>query len=102
VRVQQQLADTRTAQAEQHGAEAEIGDIADPAQLLTEQGVDDAVAAALRDRLAAIDRVLERVDNGDLGRSIRRGEPIPDERLQADPAAQLTIQEAAADEALNT
>src|SRR6478609_838508 len=57
-RVQRQLADSRTAQSEEHDAEAETGDIADPAQSLTEQGVDDAVAAALRDRLAAIDRAL--------------------------------------------
>jgi DnaK suppressor protein len=88
-RVQQQLADTRTAQAEEHHAAADIGDIADPAQSLTERGVDDAVAVALRDRLAAIDRALERVDNGDSGRSIRSGEPIPDQLLQADPARRV-------------
>jgi len=100
-RVQRQLADTRTVQSEDHVAEADTGDIADPARSLTEQGVDDAVAAALQDRLAAIDRALLRVDSGDFGRSIRSGDPIPDERLQADPAAELTVQEAAADEALN-
>ena len=100
-RVERQLTNTRTARAEEHDAEAETGDIADPAQSLTEQGVDDAVAAALRDRLAALDRALERVYNGDFGRSIRSGDPIPDARLQADPAAELTVQEAAADEALN-
>ena len=100
-RVQRQLADTRTVQSEDHVAGADTGDIADPARSLTEQGVDDAVAAALQDRLAAIDRALLRVDSGDFGRSIRSGDPIPDERLQADPAAELTVQEAAADEALN-
>jgi DnaK suppressor protein len=100
-RVQRQLTDTRTAQADEHDAEAETGDIADPAQSLTGQGVDDAVAVALRDRLAALDRALLRVDHGDFGHSIRSGDPIPDERLQADPAAELTVQEAAADEALN-
>jgi DnaK suppressor protein len=96
--VEQQLAETRMAQAEDHDAESEIGDIADPARSLTEQGVEDAVAAALRDRIAVLERALQRVEDGSYGRSIRSGAPIPDERLQADPAAELTVEEAAADE----
>ncbi len=99
--VQQQLGDAGSAQAEGHEAEAETGDIADTAQSLTAQGVDDAVAAALRDRLAALNRALRRVNDGTYGRSIRSGVPISDERLEADPAAELTVHEAAADEAAN-
>jgi len=99
--VQQQLGDAGSAQAEDHEAEAETGDIADTAQSLTAQGVDDAVAAALRDRLAALNRALRRVDDGTYGRSIRSGVPISDERLEADPAAELTVHEAADDEAAN-
>jgi DnaK suppressor protein len=57
------------------------------------------VAAGLRDRLAALDRALQRVEDGTYGRSIRSGALIPDERLEADPAAELTVQEAAADRA---
>jgi DnaK suppressor protein len=57
------------------------------------------VAAGLRDRLAALDRALQRVDDGSYGRSIRSGALIPDERLEADPAAELTVQEAADDRA---
>jgi DnaK suppressor protein len=94
-RVQQLLADLDTAQTDDRVAEREAGDIADPAQPLTEQGVDDAVAAGLRDRLAALDRALQRLEDGTYGRSIRSGVPIPDERLEADPAAELTVQEAA-------
>jgi DnaK suppressor protein len=97
--VQQTLADLDTARAEDREAEDETGDIADPAQPLTEEGVDDAVAAGLRDRLTKIDRALQRVENGTYGRSIRSGVPIPDERLEADPAAELTVQEAADDQA---
>lgn len=97
--VQQTLADLDTARAEDREAEDETGDIADPAQPLTEEGVDDAVAAGLRDRLAKIDRALQRVENGTYGRSIRSGVPIPDERLEANPAAELTVQEAADDQA---
>jgi RNA polymerase-binding transcription factor DksA len=42
---------------------------------------------------------LQRVEDGSYGRSIRSGAPIPDERLEADPAAELTVQEAADDQA---
>ena len=83
---------SRHGQTDDHVAER---DASDPAQPLAEQGVDDAVAAGLRDRLAALDRALERVEDGSYGRSIRSGVPIPDERLEADPAAELTVQEAA-------
>jgi len=91
--LQQLLGDLGTARTDDHDAER---DAAYPAQPLAQQGVDDAVAAGLRDRLAALDRGLQRVEDGTYGRSIRSGAPIPDERLEADPAAELTVQEAAA------
>jgi len=46
----------------------------------------------------SIERALHRLDEGTYGRSVRSGEPIPDERLEADPAAELTIEEARAAE----
>ena len=98
-RVQQLLADLDTAQTDDREAERETGDMADPAPSLAEQGVDDAVAVGLQDRLAAVDRALQRLDDGTYGRSIRSGALIPDERLEADPAAELTVQEAADDQA---
>ncbi len=100
-RVQQLLADLDAAQTDDRAAERETGDLADPAQPLTEQGVDDAVAAGLRNRLATLDRALQRLEDGTYGRSIRSGVPIPDERLEADPAAEFTVQEAADDQSLN-
>jgi DnaK suppressor protein len=78
--------------------ESEAEDMEDAALALTEEGEDDAIAESLRDRLDAIDRALHRLDDGTYGRSIRSGEPIPDERLEADPAAELTIEEARAAE----
>ena len=75
-------------------AGSQTGDIADSAQPLAAQGVDDAVAASLRDRLAALDRALKRLDDGTYGHSVRSGLPIPDERLDADPAAEFTVEEA--------
>ena len=81
--------------SEVEGAE---GDVSDAAQPLTAEGMDDAIAESLRSRLDAIERALQRLDAGTYGRSVRSGEPIPDERLEADPAAELTIEEARAAE----
>jgi DnaK suppressor protein len=77
-------------------AENDTGDSADPAQSLTAEGIDDAVAESLRDRLAAIGRAEQRLANGTYGRSVRSGAPIPDARLEAEPTAELTIEEASA------
>jgi DnaK suppressor protein len=76
--------------------EAETGDAPDAAVYLTAEGMDDSTADTLRERLAAIDRALKRLDEGTYGRSVRSGVPIPDERLDADPAAELTVEEARA------
>jgi DnaK suppressor protein len=92
--VQRLLGDTEAAGQQDRAAENETGDIADRAQPLAAEGMDDALAASLRDRLAALDRAEQRLDNGTFGRSVRSGLPIPDERLAADPAAELTIEEA--------
>jgi DnaK suppressor protein len=78
--------------------DGESGDMSDSAQPLAAQGMDDAIAESLRTRLAAIDRALHRLDDGSYGRSTLSGQPIPDERLEADPAAELTIEEARAAE----
>jgi DnaK suppressor protein len=76
--------------------EAATGDIEDAAQPLTAEGMDDSIADTLRERLEALDRALRRLDDGTYGRSVRSGVPIPEERLEADPAAELTIEEARA------
>jgi DnaK suppressor protein len=78
--------------------ESEAEDTEDAALALTEEGQEDAIAESLRDRLDAIQRALRRLDEGTYGRSVRSGKPIPDGRLEADPAAELTIEEARADE----
>ncbi len=94
--VQGLLADTEESGQEDRETEDETGvDISDPAASLTAEAMDDAVAESLRDRLAAIDRALRRLDDGTYGRSVRSGQPIPDARLEADPAAELTVEEAA-------
>ena len=72
------------------------GDYGDAALPLSAEAQDEAVATDLRDRLATIDRALERLQAGTYGHSVLSGQPIPDERLEADPAAELTIEEARA------
>jgi DnaK suppressor protein len=76
----------------------QTGDIADPAERLTAEEVDDAVLEGLEARLAAVSRAEQRLAAGTYGRSVRSGLPIPDERLEADPAAELTVEEAAGQE----
>jgi DnaK suppressor protein len=89
------LADTESAgQLDRESEDDTPADISDPAQSLTAEGMDDAIAESLRDRLATLERAEQRLDNGTYGRSVRSGLPIPDERLEADPAAELTIEEA--------
>ncbi|MGH9097792.1 MAG: TraR/DksA family transcriptional regulator [Acidimicrobiales bacterium] len=66
----------------------------EPAETLTSQQGDDAVAEGLRDRLAALERAEQRLKAGTYGLSVRSGDKIPDERLEADPAAELTADEA--------
>jgi hypothetical protein len=57
-----------------------------------------AVDQLLRARWAALQRAEARLAAGSYGRSVRSGQAIPDERLEADPLAELTVQEAAATE----
>jgi DnaK suppressor protein len=94
--VAQLLEQTEAAARADRESEAEIGDMADPGSSLVAEGTDDAVAASLRARLDAIERAERRLAEGTYGRSIRSGLPIPDERLEANPAAELTVEEAQA------
>jgi DnaK suppressor protein len=48
----------------------------------------------LKQRLTAVERAEERLAAGTYGLSVQSGEPIPDERLEAVPTAELTIEEA--------
>ncbi len=94
LRVQSALSDLEEAGREDRSAANEPGEMYDSAEPLTREGVDDSVRAELRERLAAITRAEERLAAGTYGRSIRSGDPIPDDRLEADPAAELTVGEA--------
>ena len=90
------LRDTEDAVKVEEQAPDIATDYGDESLPLTEGANDEAVAAQLRDRLGAIDRALARLEAGTYGRSVRSGKPIPDQRLEADPAAELTVEEARA------
>jgi DnaK suppressor protein len=59
---------------------------------------DEAVARQLGNRLRALERAEARLAAGAYGRSVLSGRPIPDERLEAFPLAELTVDEEAARE----
>jgi DnaK suppressor protein len=95
--VERSLHALTTARQGELGSEQEVGDAADRAEPLTAEGVDDAVIAELSERLKAIERAERRLEEGAFGRSVRSGSPIPDSRLEADPTAELTLEEAEAE-----
>jgi DnaK suppressor protein len=55
--------------------------------------LDEGLAEELRDRLAALERAEQRLAAGTYGLSIESGQPIPDERLEALPTAERTMEE---------
>ncbi len=76
--------------------DGEPADEYDPANLasdLYQDELDEGLADDLRQQLAAVERAEQRLTEGTYGYSIESGEPIPDERLEALPAAELTAEE---------
>jgi len=94
-RVEQLLAQMDQAIGDDRTAADQDGDMFDSAEPLTREGTDESIRAELQNRLDAIGRAEQRLAEGTYGRSVRSGRPIPDARLEADPAAELTVEEAA-------
>jgi DnaK suppressor protein len=86
------LADTQ-----QRGDEEELSHsdqhMADDAQFLADEEVDEGLREQLQTELEAIARAEQRLAEGTYGRSVESGEPIPDERLEAVPWAERTAEE---------
>lgn len=79
-----------------HEDDGEAADDYDPANLasdLYQDEFDEGRADDLREQLAAVERAERRLAAGTYGLSIESGAPIPDERLQALPAAERTAEE---------
>ena len=60
---------------------------------LASEMVDDALITNLHAELDAVSRAEARIRAGTYGRSIESGAAIPDERLEAEPLAELTVDE---------
>jgi DnaK suppressor protein len=73
--------------------ELDHSDQADLATDVAQQELDEGLADQLRSELEAIERAEERLAAGTYGLSVDSGEPIPDERLEAFPAAERTVEE---------
>ncbi|SRR6266498_3301936 len=87
----------RLLRAEMASTAPDLGDEVDDANWRIAEETGRAVSRSLRDRWAALERAEERLDRGAYGRSVLSGKPIPEERLEADPLAELTVQEAASE-----
>jgi DnaK suppressor protein len=68
-------------------------DFSDEAAELFEVELDLGLIEALREDLEAVERAEQRLANGTYGLSIESGQPIPDERLEAVPTAERTVEE---------
>ena len=84
--------------AKVHGESRAGSDVEKPAGDFNNEGLyEDEFAAGreqdLQRRLEAIERAEQRLAAGTYGLSIRSGKPIPDGRLEAEPLAELTVDE---------
>jgi RNA polymerase-binding transcription factor len=77
------------------GEPAEEVDPANLASELYEDEFEEGLADDLREELAAVVRAEARLAAGTYGFSIESGKPIPDERLEAVPTAERTVDEEA-------
>jgi DnaK suppressor protein len=60
---------------------------------LYQDELDSGILAQLKNRLVEVERAEERLAAGTYGLSVQSGDPIPDERLLANPCAELTVEE---------
>jgi DnaK suppressor protein len=68
-------------------------DEGDQASELYLDELDESRQEDLRDQLEAVERAEQRLADGTYGLSVESGQPIPDERLEAFPTAELTADE---------
>jgi DnaK suppressor protein len=76
------------------GEEATEDPAAEASDLYQDE-LDEGLADDLREQLAAVERAEARLVEGTYGLSIESGKPIPDERLEAVPTAERTVEEEA-------
>jgi DnaK suppressor protein len=79
-----------------HEDDSEPADEYDPGNLasdLYQDELDEGLEEDLREQLAAVERAEQRLADGTYGLSVESGEPIPDDRLEVLPTAELTAEE---------
>src|SRR5881392_2554647 len=79
-----------------HQDTGEPADEYDPGNLasdLYQDELDEGLEEDLREQLAAVERAEQRLAAGTYGLSVESGQPIPDERLELLPTAELTAEE---------
>ena len=90
-RVEAALARIRDEGREESTGDAPAGDFNN--ENLYEDEFADGQQGDLKRRLDRLERAEERLAAGTYGLSVRSGEPIPDGRLEAEPLAELTVDE---------
>jgi DnaK suppressor protein len=89
--VEQEIAKLEAEGPEEGDERVEPGDL--NSESLYQDELDAGRAEDLKERLAAVERAEARLAAGTYGLSIKSGDPIPDERLEAVPTAELTVEE---------
>jgi DnaK suppressor protein len=86
----------RSLRTHAHEDDAEEADDQDPGNLgadLYQDELDEGLRDDLQAQLAAVERAEARLAAGTYGLSVDSGQPIPDERLEVYPTAELTVEE---------
>ena len=86
----------RSLTTHRHQDDGEEADDEDPGNLgtdLYQDEYDEGLRDDLEAQLAAVERAEARLEAGTYGLSVESGEPIPDERLEIHPTAELTVEE---------
>jgi DnaK suppressor protein len=91
--IEKEIAANRRDGPEEGDDQKEPGDF--NSEALYQDEFDAGRAEDLKARLEAVERAEERLAAGTYGLSVRSATPIPDERLEASPTAELTVEEAA-------
>lgn len=90
--VEQEIATLEREGPEEGDARHEPGD--EDSEALYQDELDAGRIEDLKERLAAVERAEARLAAGTYGLSVQSGAQIPDERLEAFPTAELTVEEA--------
>jgi len=78
---------------EDDGEEADDQDPGNLASDLYQDEFDEGLRDDLEVQLGAVERAEDRLVAGTYGLSVQSGQPIPDERLEVVPTAELTVDE---------